>query len=129
MYKPRREAIIAGAVFYDTGKPCKRGHEAPRYAVSGICRECQRGANLLQAAKVKEEVAEGRARLKARWEGAQDRGGPFSAEEAVSCGVGWYVTTAMRCGHNVVKLDGVTCQICGQADDKRALDLAEKLLG
>lgn len=36
----RRRAIKDGLPFYQTGKPCKRGHRAPRTTMSGTCTEC-----------------------------------------------------------------------------------------
>ena len=36
----RRQAFRAGRSKYYTGKPCKRGHSAPRYVSSGVCCEC-----------------------------------------------------------------------------------------
>lgn len=36
----RSEALAVGSMFYNTGKPCIRGHYAPRYAKKGTCKEC-----------------------------------------------------------------------------------------
>lgn len=36
----RIEALSLGLTHYDTGKPCKNGHTARRYAKSGACMEC-----------------------------------------------------------------------------------------
>lgn len=38
----RKRARATGAKQYFTGKPCKRGHVAPRYLSSGECAECLR---------------------------------------------------------------------------------------
>ena len=38
----RTEAKREGKSFYFTGKPCKYGHVAERYTLSGGCRECKR---------------------------------------------------------------------------------------
>jgi hypothetical protein len=37
---PRLEARTADAMFFDSGNPCKRGHNALRYTSSGRCIEC-----------------------------------------------------------------------------------------
>ena len=36
----RRDAILAGHKYYDTGAPCKFGHPSLRLAVNGSCVEC-----------------------------------------------------------------------------------------
>lgn len=38
--KDRVAAYMAGVKTYRTGKPCKRGHNSPRYASTGCCVEC-----------------------------------------------------------------------------------------
>jgi hypothetical protein len=38
----RKAARAAGRTFYFTGKPCKRGHIAERYAHNGECVVCAR---------------------------------------------------------------------------------------
>lgn len=38
----RRAALARGQVRFDPGRPCRAGHHAPRYALSGRCVECQR---------------------------------------------------------------------------------------
>ena len=38
--KTRKEAVAAGETFYYTGRPCKNGHDGPRYAKNGICAAC-----------------------------------------------------------------------------------------
>lgn len=38
----RKDAIATGAIHYFTGKPCKRGHVASRWASGGHCAECER---------------------------------------------------------------------------------------
>lgn len=48
----RNEAIAAGLSLYTTGKPCKHGHDAPRYTSCGVCTLCLR------------QSADGRARLR-----------------------------------------------------------------
>lgn len=40
--RTRAEAMAAGAKHYFTGKQCKYGHDAPRYANDGCCMECAR---------------------------------------------------------------------------------------
>lgn len=42
MLSTRDEAKSAGHTFFYTGKPCKRGHVAPRYTSSPMCAECVR---------------------------------------------------------------------------------------
>ena len=36
----RKDAKAAGLTLYFTGKPCKRGHVAPRYTCIGKCKDC-----------------------------------------------------------------------------------------
>lgn len=38
----RSEAIEKGEIYYNTGKPCRRGHIADRFTSNGSCRECLR---------------------------------------------------------------------------------------
>ena len=38
----RKEARLAGESLYYTGKPCRKGHDSPRYVSSGQCVECKR---------------------------------------------------------------------------------------
>jgi hypothetical protein len=38
----RQDAKAKDLPFYTTGKPCKRGHVAPRYAGNGTCVACQK---------------------------------------------------------------------------------------
>lgn len=40
----RSDALAAGQVTYSTGKPCKRGHLGPRYAINGTCLLCMGNA-------------------------------------------------------------------------------------
>ncbi len=40
--RDRSEAVATGGLYYFTGKPCRRGHQAVRLASSGHCRECVR---------------------------------------------------------------------------------------
>lgn len=40
MKHTRGEAMRAVERYYNTGKPCKRGHVAKRYTRSGACYEC-----------------------------------------------------------------------------------------
>ena len=42
MLPTRDVAKAAGHTFFYTGKPCKRGHVAPRYTSSPMCAECVR---------------------------------------------------------------------------------------
>lgn len=36
----RKEALLRGEDTYRTGKPCKNGHNAKRYTLSGTCSVC-----------------------------------------------------------------------------------------
>ena len=38
----RKDALARGLVHFYTGKPCKHGHEAPRYVNSGQCVTCMK---------------------------------------------------------------------------------------
>lgn len=46
MKHKRKEAMEAGDVVYDTGKPCKHGHYSTRRTTTGTCTECERVAQL-----------------------------------------------------------------------------------
>jgi hypothetical protein len=67
--KTRAEAIAAGAPRYFTGKPCKHGHVAPRYAGGG-CVECiiarASTARWWQNNREKEIYRKAKARAKAK---------------------------------------------------------------
>lgn len=39
--RTRDQALSLGLKHYFTGKPCKRGHTAPRYTSTGACTRCQ----------------------------------------------------------------------------------------
>lgn len=54
MSKLKLEAIKAGRSTYNTGKPCRQGHDADRYVSNGMCVECtrQRAIALKDAARV-----------------------------------------------------------------------------
>lgn len=38
----RLEALEKGEIYYNTGKPCRRGHHSDRFVSNGSCRECLR---------------------------------------------------------------------------------------
>lgn len=40
MLPTRQEAKLRGDTYFYTGKPCKRGHTAPRYVSSPVCMDC-----------------------------------------------------------------------------------------
>lgn len=40
----RQDALTAGLITYDPGKPCRNGHTSPRYAKTGHCVACLRDA-------------------------------------------------------------------------------------
>lgn len=47
MAQTRRVIALAnGDKYYDTGKPCKRGHYSIRYACNYVCVQCSKGAHL-----------------------------------------------------------------------------------
>ena len=39
----RRDAAEAGLKRYSTGKPCSKGHNAPRFTSTGVCTQCAAG--------------------------------------------------------------------------------------
>lgn len=41
----RAEAVKTGSRKYLTGRPCRQGHNAPRYTTTGNCTACQKGVN------------------------------------------------------------------------------------
>lgn len=41
----RLEALRQGKLTYDPGKPCKFGHDSPRYAKEGRCVTCSKLAS------------------------------------------------------------------------------------
>ncbi len=45
MISTRKDARDAKLTTYFTGKPCKRGHDAPRYVNSGNCVVCNKLSN------------------------------------------------------------------------------------
>lgn len=60
----RAEAKAAGAPQYYTGKPCKQGHDAPKFTCSGSCTECLAGRRreyMREWAKKNPEVKKERA--------------------------------------------------------------------
>lgn len=62
--KTRAEAKAAGAPQYYTGKPCKQGHDAPKFTCSGSCTECLAGRRreyMREWAKKNPEVKKERA--------------------------------------------------------------------
>lgn len=62
--KTRADAKTAGAPQYYTGKPCKQGHDAPKFTCSGSCTECLAGRRreyMREWAKKNPEVKKERA--------------------------------------------------------------------
>lgn len=57
MTTPRAAAIAAGLDRYQTGKPCKNGHDGPRYTASGTCVACV----AVSTAKIRTGMAQARA--------------------------------------------------------------------
>lgn len=54
----RSEAKKKGLKTYDTGKPCKHGHVAPRYTQTGLCTECSKGRSARQRIENRDEFNE-----------------------------------------------------------------------
>jgi hypothetical protein len=52
----RREAKALGLTKYNTGKPCRNGHLADRYTISGICLECGKESALRNLESLKQSV-------------------------------------------------------------------------
>jgi 5-methylcytosine-specific restriction endonuclease McrA len=52
----RQEALATGAKKYSTGKPCKHGHNGPRYTATAHCVICHLRASVLSARKHAERV-------------------------------------------------------------------------
>jgi len=127
--KPRSEAIMWGRVRYNTGKPCKRGHNVERYTTNGACVQCVQDAAIKQQEDIAQAVREGSPKAAkmirdAYSEKIRGEGGPWNAEQAVRAGLTWFAATDfLPCGHSTFKLDGVTCNKCGLVYDKEALDL------
>jgi hypothetical protein len=40
MKSPIERALEAGELTYNSGKPCRRGHDSPRYTSNGMCTAC-----------------------------------------------------------------------------------------
>jgi hypothetical protein len=53
--KARADALSIGNLFYNTGKPCKRGHLANRYVNSGDCVTCNNATAVLWRENNKEK--------------------------------------------------------------------------
>lgn len=53
MYTTRDSALAAGELRYISGKPCRRGHNGPRYASSGNCIECVAEMTTIKQIKTK----------------------------------------------------------------------------
>lgn len=49
----RNEALHAAAPFYNTGRPCRAGHNSSRYSSNGMCVECTRNHSTTTAAMVR----------------------------------------------------------------------------
>jgi hypothetical protein len=56
--RTRAEAKAAGSKTYFTGKPCKRGHVAPRRVSVKVCVECERATTRAYYEENRERVAE-----------------------------------------------------------------------
>lgn len=54
--KTRKEAVALNSSYYDTGKPCKRGHYSPKVTSKGWCVACKNAAKNLWALKNAERV-------------------------------------------------------------------------
>lgn len=54
----RIEAIANGMRLYNTGVPCIRGHNSPRYTVTGACKECSKENSAKYRAKRDGQIVE-----------------------------------------------------------------------
>lgn len=52
----RRQAVEAGLTRYSTGKPCSKGHGAPRFTSTGACVKCAAGYVKAYNAKLRKET-------------------------------------------------------------------------
>lgn len=59
MKNKRKEALVCGDLFYNTGKVCKNGHTANRYTLTGACIDCLK----MNARKEKEIFRKARSLL------------------------------------------------------------------
>ena len=135
----RNETVAAGARYYFTGRPCRRGHIVPRYLNGGECIIC---ASLKLQRQMAERGAESYKRaLRARqrkWskKSRQNREPhptgrksrlpsetewslmPATAAEARRIGAQWYFTgQACKRGHVAPRREGNrTCAICARED-------------
>ncbi len=66
-------AVAAGETQYFTGKPCKRGHIAPRSTANSTCMECDRLAYHAKAEKRIVQMKEWRDANPAIWKAASKR--------------------------------------------------------
>jgi hypothetical protein len=55
MKPTRKEAIDAIERYYCTGKPCKRGHIAKRYTITGACCACMTEASRAEQRLIREQ--------------------------------------------------------------------------
>jgi 5-methylcytosine-specific restriction endonuclease McrA len=51
MKAKRKEALLVNETYYFTGKPCKKGHVAPRRTINGFCTACEKDKNNSEARK------------------------------------------------------------------------------
>lgn len=54
----RAAALDSKARMYKTGRPCKYGHTAPRYTLTGGCSECSKISNQRARAKARAKLEE-----------------------------------------------------------------------
>ncbi len=53
----RRQAAEAGLKRYNTGKPCSKGHDAPRFTSTGACVKCAAGYVKAYNANLRKETS------------------------------------------------------------------------
>lgn len=116
----RAEARKLGRVRYFTGRPCRHGHVAERYVVSGSCIECLRLSQLELHAYKSYAV---RCLLQ----------GKLSKKRAIAMGSPWYCEGwGLDCGHIAVqRVIDDKCKMCLDQEEravKQQLDLAKELL-
>jgi len=51
--KTRRQAAKDGDRHYRTGRPCREGHDSPRYTCNGVCVACNREAQQAYRAELR----------------------------------------------------------------------------
>ena len=111
MNHPRKLALQAGDLYYETGESCVNGHITKRYTQSGACLDCilayqntPRAKALQRKRQIKFNEAKGKER-KLR---------PLTPRsQAIKDGAATYVSTPCKHGHNSPRWTGsATCIEC-----------------